>query len=106
MKVTYGKKTPTAATDPDVIQTHQIAAMSRRVIRDFYVVEWIPWLKYLPWYGRELKMGHEREMQLGNGRLNRVRQEMVPTALSVISHINSFHRRETRMWARHSRNTC
>ncbi|KAG1735508.1 cytochrome P450 [Suillus lakei] len=50
MKVAYGKTTPMSATDPE--------------------------LKYLPWYGRELKQQHERCKQLYTNELNRVKLQI------------------------------
>ncbi|KAG1725750.1 cytochrome P450 [Suillus lakei] len=49
MKVTYGKNTPTSATDPDVVEMRQIVGMVVGIMRPgAYLVNSIPWLKYLP----------------------------------------------------------
>ncbi|KAG0695355.1 cytochrome P450 [Suillus ampliporus] len=77
MKVAYGKTTPTSATDPEVIEVGQLVRMAGEVLRPgVYLVDSIPWLKYLPWYGRELKRGFERSMKLDMGHLNRVKEQM------------------------------
>ncbi|OJA08122.1 hypothetical protein AZE42_08434 [Rhizopogon vesiculosus] len=77
MKVAYGKNTPTAATDPEVIEVRRIMAISRTVMGSgTYLVESIPWLKYLPWYGQELKRGYESVNRLNISRLNHVKQQM------------------------------
>ncbi|OJA15671.1 hypothetical protein AZE42_11262 [Rhizopogon vesiculosus] len=77
MKIAYGKNTPTAATDPEVIEVHRLIAMSRTIMSSgTYLVESIPWLKYLPWYGRELKRGYESIKQLNTNQLNHVKQQM------------------------------
>ncbi|KAG1841527.1 cytochrome P450 [Suillus subalutaceus] len=77
LKVTYGKNTPTSATDPDVIEALQ---MMRRLIEIMrpgaYLVDSIPWLKYLPWYGRDLKLEFESRKKFNLGQLNRVREQM------------------------------
>jgi len=79
MKIAYGKNTPTAATDPEVIETLRGVALVRKTLRSSpHLVEWIPWLKYIPWYGQELKSGYKSGVRLNTGHLNRVRQEMVP----------------------------
>ena len=79
MKIAYGKNTPTAATDPEVIETLRGVALVRKTLRSSpHLVEWIPWLKYIPWYGKELKAAYERRVRLNAGFLNRVKQEMVP----------------------------
>jgi hypothetical protein len=78
MKVTYGKNTPTAATDSGAIEIRQIMLMFRAAIRSgAYLVDSIPWLKHLPWYGQELKRGGETFKRLNTNNLNRVRQQIV-----------------------------
>lgn len=42
----------------------------------FYLVDSIPWLKHIPWYGRELKRGFERSKRLNIGQLDRVKVQM------------------------------
>ncbi|KAG0705942.1 cytochrome P450 [Suillus ampliporus] len=78
MKVTYGKTTPTSATDPEVIEVNQIIRMNGEVLRRpvAYLVDSIPWLKYIPWYGRDLRRGFERGEKLNVGQLNRVKEQM------------------------------
>ncbi|OAX37092.1 cytochrome P450 [Rhizopogon vinicolor AM-OR11-026] len=76
-KVAYGKNTPTAATDPEVVEVRRITAMARTVMGSgTYLVESIPWLKYLPWYGRELKREYENIKRLNTSQLNNVKQQM------------------------------
>ncbi|OAX32481.1 cytochrome P450 [Rhizopogon vinicolor AM-OR11-026] len=41
-----------------------------------YLVDSIPWLKYLPWYGRELKRGYESSKRLYIRQLNHVKQQI------------------------------
>ena len=48
-----------------------------------YLVESIPWLKYLPWYGQELKRGYESSKRIHTSQLNRVKQQMVRIALPL-----------------------
>ncbi|KAG1736243.1 cytochrome P450 [Suillus lakei] len=77
MKVTYGKNTPTSATDPAVVEVRQIVRMGMGILRPgAYLVDSIPWLKYLPWYGRDLKLGFERSKKLNIGHLERVKEKM------------------------------
>ncbi|KAG0700492.1 cytochrome P450 [Suillus ampliporus] len=78
MKVAYGKTAPTSATDPEVIEVREVMRMMSECIRrGAYLVDSIPWLKYLPWYGRGLKQGFERTKKLNMGQLNRVKEQMV-----------------------------
>ncbi|KAJ8579865.1 cytochrome P450 [Rhizopogon salebrosus TDB-379] len=76
MQIAYGKNTPTAATDPEVVEVRQIMETITKVLRSGnYLVDWIPWLKYFPWYGRELRRGYEKSKRLNTSHLNRVRQQ-------------------------------
>ncbi|KAG1736220.1 cytochrome P450 [Suillus lakei] len=77
MKVAYGKNTLTSATDPEVIEMRQIVGMVIGILRPgAYLVDSIPWFKYLPWYGRDLKLGFERSKKLNTGHLQRVKEQM------------------------------
>lgn len=59
MKVAYGTTTPTSATDPLVKEMYQLMKVVSKLLRPdaYYLVDSIPWLKHIPWYGRELKRG-------------------------------------------------
>jgi hypothetical protein len=86
MKVAYGKNTPTAATDPEVVEVRQIVKIFGEVMRSGnYLVESIPWLKYLPWYGRELRRGREKSERLSTSHMNRVRQQIVSFVLQILT---------------------
>jgi cytochrome P450 len=78
LKVTYGKNTPTSATDPEVIERLEMMGKVTEIQRPggAYLVESIPWLKYLPWYGRDLRLEFERRKKAFLGQLNRVREQM------------------------------
>lgn len=77
MKVAYGKSVPTTATDPEVVELDQRIKMSKIILRPgAYLVDWIPWLKHLPWYGRDLKQQFESTKKLNIGQLNRVKEQM------------------------------
>ncbi|KAJ8587523.1 cytochrome P450 [Rhizopogon salebrosus TDB-379] len=77
MKITYGKNTPTSATDPEVLQIRQIIRVLRTVLAPgAYLVDTIPWLRYFPWYGQGLKQEFEKSRQLYTTQLNRVKQQM------------------------------
>lgn len=76
-KVAYGKTTPTSATDPDAILVRENFQILRKTLRPgAYLVDMIPWLKYLPWYAQDLKQGFERNRQLNTDQLNRVKQQI------------------------------
>ncbi|KAG1875732.1 cytochrome P450 [Suillus subluteus] len=74
MKVAYGKNTPTS--DPEVIEMLQTTRMVTKVRPGAYLVDSIPWLRYLPWYGRDLKLGFERKKKFHTGHMERVKEQM------------------------------
>ncbi|OAX31873.1 cytochrome P450 [Rhizopogon vinicolor AM-OR11-026] len=77
MKIAYGKDKITSATDPDAREAREGLHRVAKVLRPgAYLVDSIPWLKYLPWYGRELKRGFESTRGLHMRQLNHVRQQI------------------------------
>jgi len=106
MKVAYGKNTPTSATDPDVKKVRQFVDIARVVMRPgAYLVDSFPWLKYIPWYGQELKRGFEIGRQLHTHQLNRVKQQIVSIGLLIFLVMSeSFYSRAMRTSALLSRN--
>ncbi|OJA12871.1 hypothetical protein AZE42_02902 [Rhizopogon vesiculosus] len=77
MKIAYGKTTPTCATDPEVREVRLLFGRFCTVlVPGAYLVDSIPWLKYLPWYGRELKSEFETTKRLYTNQLNRVKQQI------------------------------
>ncbi|KAG1875733.1 cytochrome P450 [Suillus subluteus] len=78
MKVAYGKNTPTSATDPEVIDMFQTTRTVMKILRPgaYYLVDSIPWIRYLPWYGRDLKLGFESRKKLHTGHMERVKEQM------------------------------
>jgi hypothetical protein len=86
MKIAYGKNTPTSATDPEVIEMHRMVRMITGILRPgAYLVESLPWLKYLPWYGRDLKLGFERTKKFYLGQLKRVREQIVYISFRILT---------------------
>ncbi|KAH7922200.1 cytochrome P450 [Leucogyrophana mollusca] len=77
LRVTYGKTTPTATTDPEVKQIHKVLQNFQMAFRPgAYLVDRIPILKYLPGYANHLKRWREEEVRLFTHQLNRVRTDM------------------------------
>ncbi|KAG0707632.1 cytochrome P450 [Suillus ampliporus] len=78
MKVAYGGTTPTSATDARMIEVYQLMDFTSRTMRPdaYYLVDSIPWLRHLPWYGRQLKRGFEKMKQHHVGQLNCVKEQM------------------------------
>jgi cytochrome P450 len=76
MQVAYGKNTPTTATDPEVVEMIQTSQMVTKTRPGAYLVDSIPWLKYIPWYGRDLKLGFERKKKIHIENMERVKEHM------------------------------
>ncbi|KAG2137949.1 cytochrome P450 [Suillus clintonianus] len=72
-KITYGKN----ADDSEVAGGRQfLMTLFKVVIPGAYLVDTIPWLKYLPWYGQDLKQDHEDNRKLFTGQMSRVKKQM------------------------------
>ncbi|KAG2135175.1 cytochrome P450 [Suillus clintonianus] len=82
IKKTYGKTTPTSASDTEVREVHRLFESFRTALRPgAYLVDSIPWLKYLPWYGLDLKRQFESTRKLYTNQLNRVKQQLARIVL-------------------------
>ncbi|KIJ60536.1 hypothetical protein HYDPIDRAFT_117061 [Hydnomerulius pinastri MD-312] len=78
MSITYGKNTPTAYSDPEVVAVNRCLTRFGQVIRPgSYQVDTYPILKYVPGYLSTLRKWHEEELALFEGQLDVVRQQMV-----------------------------
>jgi len=79
LKVAYGKNMPTSASGPEVQEIERSLAMTRKALRPgAYLVDYAPfrWLKYMPWYGQELKRTHETDTKLFVGHLENVQNKL------------------------------
>lgn len=77
MKIAYGKTTPTSATDPEIREVRELSRRFRPIMRrGHYLMDFIPWLQYLPGYAPELKDEFERTKRLFTGQLNHVKLQM------------------------------
>jgi hypothetical protein len=76
--VTYGKSTPIAYTDPEVVRIYKVLAHFELVMRPgAYLVDRVPLLRYLPGYGKQLAEWHNEELSLYRHQLGRVKSEIV-----------------------------
>ncbi|OJA12084.1 hypothetical protein AZE42_02186 [Rhizopogon vesiculosus] len=77
MKVAYGKDTPTTATDSAVKTVRRSLDRFHIDLRPGgYLVDTIPWLKYLPFYGLELKLAFMGIRRHYTSQLNIVKQQL------------------------------
>jgi hypothetical protein len=76
--MTYGKSTPTANTDPEVVAMKRVVERFGIVMQPgAFLVDRIPILRYVPWYGRQLKAWFREEHELVLGQMERVKMEIV-----------------------------
>ncbi|KAF9245020.1 cytochrome P450 [Melanogaster broomeanus] len=77
LKLVYGKNTPTHATDPEVVEVRKSGHRLQVALRPgAYLVDIFPFLKYLPWYGRDLRKGHLLDRRLFGRQMDAVKHEM------------------------------
>ncbi|KIY70581.1 cytochrome P450 [Cylindrobasidium torrendii FP15055 ss-10] len=78
LQMTYGKGAPSSGSDPDVANVLKcIERIGKAVRPGSYIVEKYPFLKYVPFYGRELRQWHRDEQALFSRQLNSVRTRLV-----------------------------
>ncbi|OAX33120.1 cytochrome P450 [Rhizopogon vinicolor AM-OR11-026] len=77
MKVAYGKTTRTFATDPELKDVRRrFQELSKSLRPGAYLVDTVPWLKHLPFYGRELRRDFERGKKLYTDQLAVVKEQL------------------------------
>ncbi|KAG9313211.1 cytochrome P450 [Chiua virens] len=77
LRIMYGKATPTSNDDPEVVRVKQSIANFQIAYSQTYLVDYFPWLRYLPGYCRQLKEAQKFELALYRDQLSRVKQDMV-----------------------------
>jgi hypothetical protein len=78
MSISYGKTTPTAYTDPEVVAVNTaLTRFGRTVKPGAYLVDTFPILRFVPGYLSQLKAWHQEEYALFDGQLDVVRRQMV-----------------------------
>ena len=78
LRITYGKSGITSVNDPDFVGVKQAIAHFIEGMRPgAYLVDRLPWLKYIPGYGRRLRKYYESDLKFYTGQLKRVEHAMV-----------------------------
>jgi hypothetical protein len=78
LRVAYGKSTPTAYGDPEIARIHKVLDHFQVAMRPgAHLVDRVPFLRYLPGYGKQLNEWHQEELQLFRQQLGRVKSELV-----------------------------
>jgi len=77
MSITYGKTTPSAYTDPEIVAVNKNIARFGQVAKPgAYLVDAFPILRFVPGYLNQLKAWHKEELTLFDGQLGVVRKQM------------------------------
>ncbi|KAG1768299.1 cytochrome P450 [Suillus occidentalis] len=77
LRVAYGKSTPTANADPEVVRIHKVVEhFHATILPGAYLVDRVPLLRYLPGYGKQLREWHHEELELFRHQLRRVKSEV------------------------------
>ncbi|ETW82206.1 cytochrome P450 monooxygenase 106 [Heterobasidion irregulare TC 32-1] len=77
LSLTYGKPSPSKRLDPDIALVNQcLHRMGQSLRPGAHLVEDLPWLKYIPFYGSKLREYHREELALFRKQLQAVRDEM------------------------------
>ncbi|OJA08606.1 hypothetical protein AZE42_07139 [Rhizopogon vesiculosus] len=77
LRVTYGKSSPTAIDDPEVVRIHKVMAHIQIAMRPgAFLVDRVPLLRYLPGYAKQLTKWHLEELGLYRQQLGRVKSEI------------------------------
>ncbi|OAX33122.1 cytochrome P450 [Rhizopogon vinicolor AM-OR11-026] len=71
----YGKDTSTSATEIEEIRKF-LKSNCIAVRPGAYLVDSVPWLKYIPWYGLQLKREGEMRRLIYTNDLNRVKEQL------------------------------
>jgi cytochrome P450 len=75
--VAYGKSAPTANADPEVVRIHKVVEhFHATILPGAYLVDRIPFLRYLPGYRKQLDDWHHEELELFRHQLGRVKSEV------------------------------
>ncbi|THH18294.1 hypothetical protein EW146_g2667 [Bondarzewia mesenterica] len=77
LSLTYGKPSPSHPADPDITLVNLCLLRFGLAVRPgAHIVEDMPWLKYLPFYGLTLRRYHREELNLFTRQLQGARSDM------------------------------
>ena len=87
-KMAYGNDMPTSGTDTEVKDIRRFLEVFRVAVRPgAYLVDSIPWLKYIPWYGQELKREFKSSRRIYINQLNCVKEQLVRTTFPTYTDV-------------------
>ncbi|KAG2133694.1 cytochrome P450 [Suillus clintonianus] len=77
MRVAYGKTERTFSGDPELKDARQrLEALGKSQRPGAYLVDSLPWLKHIPWYGKALRREFENGKKVYLAQLNQVKQQI------------------------------
>ncbi|EPS94879.1 hypothetical protein FOMPIDRAFT_1054643 [Fomitopsis schrenkii] len=75
--MTYGKTTPTSYSDPEVQCMHRCLRRLGAVLRPgAQLLDTYPFLQYIPGFTRQLRQGHQEELELFRGEVAKVKTKL------------------------------
>ncbi|KAG1733319.1 cytochrome P450 [Suillus lakei] len=77
LRVAYGKATRTFFGDPELKDARQrLQALGKSQRPGAYLVDSLPWLQYIPWYGKQLRQEFENGKRVYVAQLNQVKRQI------------------------------
>ncbi|KAI0055285.1 cytochrome P450 [Artomyces pyxidatus] len=77
LSLTYGQPSPSKKSDPNVQLIREYLIRLAQALRPgAHLVDDLPWVKYLPWYGRALRKAHLEELDLFQRQLQGARNDI------------------------------
>ena len=78
LNITYGRPSPSSRGDTDILLLNDdIEKVGLALRPGAHLVDELPWLKHIPFYGRSLKRQHQIERDLFRRMMNGVRVDLV-----------------------------
>lgn len=99
LSLTYGKPSPTRKSEPDVgLITEYLYQLGQALLPGARLVEYVPWLKYVPFYARDLRKLHRDELALFQRHLKNTRIDIVRLNKQLVStHSTLIHFGDSRI---------
>ena len=78
LSLTYGKPSPSHPEDPDIPLINRCLVRIGRAVRPgAHIVDDLPWLKSVPFYGKQLRGYHREELALFRRQMQTTRDDIV-----------------------------
>ncbi|KAG2128831.1 cytochrome P450 [Suillus cothurnatus] len=96
LRVAYGKSAPTANADPEVVRIHKVVEhFHATILPGAYLVDRMPFLRYLPGYRKQLDDWHHEELELFRHQLGRDENKAGPSFTRTLLENTEDHQLST-----------